>query len=443
MFAFSNALAEEIRDYYAEPGLNPFKDAINQHFNEYVDPFSGTLQLKYTDLTIPGNGGMDININRVYTSLQTNQYPVIGLNGLGWTMHFGRIVISRNHIAKLCAQGAYPLTTQENPSIELPDGGRELLVLNHITNDGSLITRSNWRARCLDSGGGMLVTSPDGTKYTMNQADTFLGEPSWYTTRIEDLHGNWIRIDYRTNAAGIAYVHEIYRSEEGAAAPVVRYEYESPDTSAIALAAITANQQRIEYRYEPISGFIHPNYKQLVQVERPDGLLWKYAYNPKRPDPDPNDGRVEDGPASYSLVQVTYPYGATIDYDYQYVQFDPGSAERTTSIRTKTVEGAGVTGGAWTYTFAPHSSPFPVVVDGTQYQLRHDVTTITGPLDIQKFYHFGKDYTGIPGGGNVFVRPALVGMLAKNMRRSAIRSIRPRTPKNSATRASRTMRSWG
>jgi hypothetical protein len=25
--------AEEIRDYYSEPGLNPFKDAINQHFN--------------------------------------------------------------------------------------------------------------------------------------------------------------------------------------------------------------------------------------------------------------------------------------------------------------------------------------------------------------------------------------------------------------------------
>jgi YD repeat-containing protein len=413
VFAFSNGHAEEIRDYYAEPGLNPFKDSINQHFNEHVDPFSGTLQLKYTDLTIPGNGGMDININRVYTSLQTNQYPVLGLNGLGWTMHFGRIVISRNHIDKLCTQHLYDATTRENPSLELPDGGRELLVINHINNDGSLITRSNWRARCLQSGGGMLVTSPDGTQYTMNQADTFQGEPSWYTTRIEDLHGNWIRIDYRTNAAGIAYVHEIYRSEEGTGSPVVRYEYESPDNAGIALSAITANQQRVEYRYEPINGFLHPFYKQLVEVERPDGRVWEYAYNPKRPDPDPNDGVLEDGPASYSLVRVTYPYGSTIDYDYQYVQFDPGSPERTTSIATKTVAGAGVTGGTWTYAFTPHSSPFPVVVDGTQRQLRYDVTMVTGPRQIQKFYHFGKDYTGIPGGGNASVRPALVGMLAQ------------------------------
>src|SRR5690606_2849619 len=104
------APAEEIRDYYAEPGLNPFKDTINQHFNEQVDPFSGTLQLNYVDLSIPGNGGMDINVTRVYTSLQTNQYPTLGLNGLGWVMHFGRIVVPRQYQSTLCNQGAFPLT---------------------------------------------------------------------------------------------------------------------------------------------------------------------------------------------------------------------------------------------------------------------------------------------------------------------------------------------
>ena len=29
--------AEEIRDYYAEAGLNPFKGTVNQHFNKHVD----------------------------------------------------------------------------------------------------------------------------------------------------------------------------------------------------------------------------------------------------------------------------------------------------------------------------------------------------------------------------------------------------------------------
>ena len=37
-FAFlSSVSAEAIRDYYAEPGLNPFKGTVNQHFNEHVD----------------------------------------------------------------------------------------------------------------------------------------------------------------------------------------------------------------------------------------------------------------------------------------------------------------------------------------------------------------------------------------------------------------------
>ena len=56
--------AEQFRDYYAEPGLHPFKGSINQHFNEHIDPFGGTLQLSNLDLKIPGNGGMDTNVRK-------------------------------------------------------------------------------------------------------------------------------------------------------------------------------------------------------------------------------------------------------------------------------------------------------------------------------------------------------------------------------------------
>ncbi|WP_129775621.1 outer membrane protein assembly factor BamB family protein [Peristeroidobacter soli] len=401
--------AEEIRDYYAEPGLNPFKESINQHFNEHVDPFSGTLQLKYVDLSIPGNGGMDINVTRVYTSLQTNQYPKLGLNGLGWTMHFGRIVVPRQYQSTLCNQGAFPLTTRENPSLEMPDGGRELLVLNHINNDGSMITRSNWRAQCGPNGVGLTVTSPNGTRYTMNQFDVLHDEPAWLTTRIEDLQGNWIRIAYKTNALGISYIDAVFRSEEGDETPVVRYEYDDEGGAGIRLRAISANGQRVGYLYESIPGFMFDNYYQLTQVVRPDGRSWYYRYNPKLGDPDPNDDVLEDGPASFSLIHVSYPHGAEIDYTYQRVAFDPGDPmQKTTAIQTKTVSGSGVTGGQWTYAFAPFSYPYDDSFGG---QLRHDVTTIIGPEDIQKFYHYGKDFRAAgPTGGQVFVRPSFVGL---------------------------------
>lgn len=403
--------AEEIRDYYAEPGLNPFKDTVNQHFNEHVDPFSGTLQLKYVDLAIPGNGGMDINVTRVYTSLQTNQYPKLGLNGLGWVMHFGRIVVPRQYQSQLCSQGAFPLTTRENPSLELPDGGRELLVLNHISNDNTLITRSNWRAQCGPNGIGMVVTSPEGTRYTMNQFDILHEEPSWLTTRIEDVHGNWIRIGYKTNALGISYIDAIYRSEEGDGAPVVRYEYDDEGGAGIRLRAITSSGQRVGYLYEPIPDFMFNNYYQLVQVVRPDNRSWYYRYNPKLGDPDPNDDVLEDGLASFSLIHVSYPHGAEIDYTYQLVQFDPGDPmQKTTAIQNKLVTGSGVTGGQWTYAFAPFSLPY---ADNFGGQLRYDVTTVTGPDDVRKFYHYGKDFRAAgPTGGQVFIRPSFVGLQA-------------------------------
>jgi YD repeat-containing protein len=403
--ASAPAFSEEIRDYYAEPGINPFKETINDSFHEQVDPFSGTMQLKYTDLHVPGNGGMDITISRTYTSLQTNAYPKLNQNGLGWTMHFGRIVVSQNHLSKLCVQGTFPLTTKENPSLELPDGGREILALSSIHNDGTLITRSNWIARCI-GGQGMVVTAPNGTRYTMDRFDNFQEEPSFLTSRIEDVHGNWIAIDYAQNALSINYITQIRRREDGV---VVVFEYEDLNTPGIAVSAITAGTQRVSYEYETIPGFMFGSYKQLVSATRPDGRSWTYAYNPRMPDPDPNDEVAEDGIASYSLVGVTYPYGAHIAYTYQYVAFDPGAPfERTTAIHTKVVSGGDVTGGTWTYEFAPHSEPYP---DNQGGDLRYDVTTVTAPEARYVYKHYGKDFRAGGLGTMVFVRPSFVGLL--------------------------------
>jgi YD repeat-containing protein len=410
--SLQQAVAEEIRDYYSEPGLNPFKETLNENFTEQIDPFSGTLQLKYSDVHIPGNGGMDIDITRTYTSLQTNAYPKTGRLGLGWTMHFGRIVASRTFQSQICNQATFPLTTRENPSLELPDGGRELLVLSNQHSDGTLLTRSNWRARCGTGGVGLVVTSPDGRRYTMDRFDYGEEEPSWLTSRIEDLNGNWIAIDYETNAAGVNFIESIRRSEEGAEATVVAFEYEDEDEAGIAISAIHANGQTWGFEYDSIPGYMFDFYKQLVRVVRPDGTRWQYTYNPKFSDPDPNDGIIQDGPASYSLARVEYPHGAQIDYTYQYVLFDPGEAVATTAIATKVVSGQGVAGGTWTYAFAPHSAPYN---DSHGGQLRHDVTTVTAPEAIYRYQHFGKDFRSVmteAGLLHIFVRPAYVGTLS-------------------------------
>lgn len=55
-------------DYYAEPGLNRFRDPVGVNANELIDPFSGGLSLRHVDVFIPGPGGLDIKVQRVYNS---------------------------------------------------------------------------------------------------------------------------------------------------------------------------------------------------------------------------------------------------------------------------------------------------------------------------------------------------------------------------------------
>ena len=151
-FVFSSFVtAEETRDYYAEPGLNPFQETVNQHFNEHIDPFGGTLQLKYTDMVIPGNGGMDIRINRSYVSLHDqSDLGAYKTSGTGWTMHFGRVLVKAptptDAISNICQDNVSDAqTSKDNPYIEFADGGRELLLREPSGSNAYLISQSNWK----------------------------------------------------------------------------------------------------------------------------------------------------------------------------------------------------------------------------------------------------------------------------------------------------------
>lgn len=378
------SVAEEIRDYYAEPGLNPFKQTM-QDLNESIDPFSGTLQQKYTDIVIPGNGGLDIRINRSYTSPQSDTTGTAASSayGVGWTIHFGRIVTTESNADKLCAQGLFSVSTKDNPSLELPDGGRELLVQRDFdlfpelgAND--LITRSNWKATCNLNGTGLIVTSPAGTVYTMNEyAGVTNGisiEPSWFTSRIEDVNGNWIAISYITSStsAGHKMIDEITSSD----GRLVKFNYIYPANDLAHLDTIVAHNQTSsaqtwKYNYLSVDGW---GAYQLIEVVRPDGNNWQYDYN-LRTDPL----------GKYGMNKVTYPQGGIVEYTYDNVIFNPGLDQViTTVVSSKTTSGTSVTPGTWTYNYAPGNYLIP---NSTQ---KLDVTTVTTPTAKQEYFYYGE-----------------------------------------------------
>ena len=394
---------DETRDFYAEPGMNPFRTSAGQDATENIDPFSGNLQLSYVDLSIPGNGGLDINITRYY-NLPQSAPGYANPFGYGWTMHFGRVTIGSGHANQLCGTGPAPGgDTLDNPSLEMPDGGRELLVHSSTLNDGTYITKSNWKAACIDPADytrGIVATAPDGTAYYMDEyvvmqgEDGAAGEPApfvetWLTTRIVDVSGNTIDATYLEIASGMKLLTGLSASD----GREVSFEYVDAGGAPVTatsrnarLARIAANGQEWDYEYAPLeavdSGWGAVDHYQLIAVLRPDGTRWRYAY-----------GATMTEPGYNRLVRVTYPAGGGVNYRYQWVRpYLPNPDFRIVSIAQKTQENPGHAAGAWSWEFHPGHTDFADL--GVQPLPENagrlaDFTRIVTPAGEEHVYHVG------------------------------------------------------
>lgn len=412
---------DEQRDYYAEPGLNPFASGAGQDVTETIDPFSGNVNLRYVDLKVPGNGGLDITIQRSYNLPQglpsyANPY------GFGWSMHFGRITIPSANSTELCGVPGTSWgvgVSSDNPSIEFPDGGREVLVQASQYNGTTgiitypvgavYITKSNWTATCIDPGNheaGVKVTAPNGTKYFMDVRVYMEGEaPSvgedppyvetWFTSRIEDLDGNWIDITYQEISNGLKVPVQIDASDNRQVELEYRDQFGvdiNSNSDSAHLHKITANDQTWTYEYDLIDGDsadnwgVVPHYK-LKKVIRPDSSTWEYFY-----------GGATDLVEQDRLLKVKYPFGGEVSYEYDWLLPLQGHANsqlasyRLVAIDKKTQVNPGGAAGVWDYTFTPGGTTIGQVgiTWGSETQNRLiDVTEISTPVGLEKIYHIG------------------------------------------------------
>ncbi len=371
---------EPLPDFYKEPGLHPHRDYVNQHWTEHIDPFTGSLQLHSTDLFIPGDGGLDLKIVRSYNS--NNVDPVnpaaagtATMAGLGWNIHFGR-VLKRANLA-VCQNSDAALPTPQiadNPVLELPDGTRQVFAFpTPGTGAPLMITAQRWKAECIN-GTGLMVYSPDGMRYEMTRAFQEVGTPfvvnAWYATRIWDRNDNWIAISYGPGA--FAEITGVTTSDGRS----VTFTYDDSGLLSRRVRTISANGQIWTYDYLPIGGFASNVYR-LTRVVRPDdaGTTWQFAYN----------GFVGNNNANnYQLQRVTFPQGGSSTYGYGFVVFDPTV---NPSIRSVTVATKATIDGNWSFAYAPGNATTP------------DQTTVTLPGSIGQiiYRHKGPNLLG-PGG---------------------------------------------
>jgi YD repeat-containing protein len=393
--ARADGLDEPIPSFYQEPGAASNRDPLVQHPNERVDPFTGKLQWHYVDLFVPGNGGLDIKVQRSYSSVN-EILPDDSAFGVGWTIHYGRLL--RRSTVSPCATG---LSATSNAVMELPDGSRQIMY-DAPDGSGTTISTGRWKGTCANTtSGGVIVKSPDGTTYEMTtQGAPIIGSDpnhplsTWYTTRIVDRNGNSLSFTYQFLNATTFAISTITASD----GRTVTFSYAGG-----ALSSVTSGNSTWSYGMTKVAG-TSANQYNLDSVTRPDGTMWLYQYN------SPGSAPGAGTPGGYSMKSATYPTGGRIDYTYQFVHFSPNtSLPVSTAVATKTA-GTNI----WNYTFTPATVQLVFSGGRTSYTIdpnaastpQFDRFTVDGPEGSTTYLHIG--YESVPSGA-VYLIGTLAG----------------------------------
>lgn len=353
--------------FFDDPGFNPHREYFNQAFNEHIDPFTGNLILTYTDIFLPGNGGLDLKIQRIYNSKiyldfhLPNAIIPDSWVGMGWSLHMGRIL--------------NPGRNDGTPILEMPDGSKHPMYIRKDApaNIDRRITKDFWLCERVDNGREWRVMLTDGTIYIARVSPTRYAGPSgtivnyWPVYEIIDTNGNKIIVEYEFNN-----YQEFIKKITDSVGRFITFTY-NPNSERKELESITVDGKTWRYYYDEAvkrDGTKILGYSLLKEVKPPTGASWLYEYN------------TVTFP-EFELIELTYPTGARINYTYDFEKLTVSNETKDYRVVTKRiVSGRGVSTGTWTYDYQ-----FGVNITG--------ITTITypSPSGIQeKYYFFGAGF---------------------------------------------------
>jgi len=139
----------------------------NQGLSERIDPFSGTLHLNTVDVVLPGNAGLDIVIQRYYSSNVVNRVDntlltrhaasadISGrLGDSGWQLHMGKLM------------NPFP-GPDSHTTLIMPDGST-LALYNRDGIPGEKISQEGWLYSV--SGSVHTVRTTTGLTYVFDAA---------------------------------------------------------------------------------------------------------------------------------------------------------------------------------------------------------------------------------------------------------------------------------
>ncbi|MCL5024449.1 MAG: DUF6531 domain-containing protein [Nitrospirae bacterium] len=323
LFAFGND------NIYDAPGLDPHRETLSSIPQEHIDPFTGGLTLTFEDIRLPGNGGLDLMIQRTFNSKNVcSGWTCIGSVcsceqgentwlGYGWTLHFGRLHRS---------------TSINGPHvIEMPDGSMHSAYTKLFP---AYITKDYW----LYDYNYNIVTLTNGTKIYYEAASGISKVGPNYilyrATKIEDANGNAINIHYQTSGNDIiSYVTDSVGRRLDFTTQTINGSTRLTGISGAGVS-ITYTHQALTTMYETV----------LTQANLPIGNPWKYTY-----------GNSTDG---LELSSVITPYGGKISYSYDFAAVAMGGSSTLVyrAVVRKSTSGPDIAAGTWNIAYSQGTS---------------------------------------------------------------------------------------
>ncbi|MDF3012649.1 MAG: repeat protein, partial [Cellvibrio sp.] len=395
-------------------------------FGESYDPATGTLSLAYTDVSLPGNSPLRVEVRRKFSSnLGTGRFTglwelgdwsldlpyvrgeflkaegqYISLSGnKGWS--FGKEcegdVSTVNGRAWDSSGSSWPLSPSHYWSgkfLHIPQQVSENLIWGRGSYAGKQVTKANYIvtscfSRTDGKGQGIVVTAPDGTRYTF---DYVVEKPNgmpmpvgnggymrWLmATKVEDKFGNTVTYNY---------LDGLLRSIAASDGRSITLNY-----SGKYLANVVVNGRTWTYTYDTSVAAR----TRLDKVTLPDGKSWTfgklsrdiYAASVQRwktlsqtpghcaPIPQSNVEHIIETPAklkiSYSFAITyhgiydtkAYPYGD----DPKWQAFNNANCSAYWSLVKKTVMGPGIPLQTWNYAYSQNGGNYyEGTGDGNKY----------------------------------------------------------------------------
>lgn len=353
---FSNAAFSQVQpsdDYKTASLINPNQlkpyeaefERIGVKGRGPLDTFRD-LDIVFKDIVVPGNGGLDIVIERSYNNApdprfaenatDTGYLPgAAKLMGDFWDINLPAIIFPTSNAAWLnlppytskngCQNIVQGTMGEKQPYISLyisENGIRASKSLHRAATTEtqfSEISVDNWKAECItsaaDGSSGRVVYSPDGKRYVFNYRPK--GAGSWFLSKVSDRNGNWLQYNYSTYPTTWPLSPPLINSITSNDGRTVTFNYQTI-LGRPHLASIVAPGKRIDYTYEiyqssyawesDLNGLFwadsaysntQAQRTRLKSVVLADGTSWTFLYQPKS-----------------ALKSITTPSGGIISYDF-------------------------------------------------------------------------------------------------------------------------------